>query len=88
MQELNSPVISCDLRLKVGDIVLEVSSASDQRVHFFGLIVQDVNELSLVEDTVFDDLKADELSTFLIYVLREGRHGARLDASDVRVMAT
>lgn len=65
-EELDTAIISRNLRLEVSNVVFEVSRASDQWVHIFWLVCQKLGQLNLIEDAIFDDLEAHELGAFLV----------------------
>ena len=73
-KELDSSFVGCDLGLEVSDVVFQVSCTRDQGIHILWLIVQNISQLNFVEHSVLNNLKAKELGTFLLDVLRKGRH--------------
>lgn len=83
VKKLDATVVSSNLSLEVSNIVFQVSCSSDEWVDIFGLICQDVGQFSFIEHSIFDDLESYELSTLFINMLRKGRHGARLDATNI-----
>ena len=66
MKELDAAIVSGDLCLEVSDVVLEISRPGDQWIFVLWLIVEQVDKLCFVKDTVFHNLEAHELSTFFV----------------------
>ena len=88
VKKLDTSIIGSNLSFKVSDVVFQVSCSNNKWVDVFGLVGQNISQFCFIEYSIFDDLESHELSALFINMLRESRHGTRLNASNIRMVTS